>query len=189
MEVPKRAGKERIAYKGRIVEIVKQPMLVGGKRFDFELARRSPGVRLLIVKNNKILLTKEFRTELKKYDYRLPGGKVFDTIEEYHSALKKKGNVLVHALSAARRECREETGVTPIKIKHIHTSEAGATISWDLFYFLVSEFKAGKQSLGSGEAIYPEWHSFAEVEKMCLDGKIHEDRSVAVLLRFLLSSK
>ena len=34
-----------------------------------------------------IQLSKEFRSELNGYDYRLPGGKVFDTLEEY----EKKG--------------------------------------------------------------------------------------------------
>ncbi len=43
----------------------------------FETAVRSPGVRLIIVKDNQMLITKEFRGELDDYDYRLPGGKVF----------------------------------------------------------------------------------------------------------------
>jgi len=32
----------------------------------------------------KILLSREYRSELDRYDYRLPGGKVFDTLAEYH---------------------------------------------------------------------------------------------------------
>ena len=47
-----------------------------------KMVRRPPGVRALILNKNdnqKILLSKEFRYELDKWDYRLPGGKVFDT--------------------------------------------------------------------------------------------------------------
>ena len=94
MSIPVPSGKERIVYEGRIFEVVKQPMKVGNKEMEYELARRAPGVRLLIIKNNKILLTKEFRTEVNSYDYRLPGGKVFDTLAEYRRARESNTNIL-----------------------------------------------------------------------------------------------
>jgi 8-oxo-dGTP pyrophosphatase MutT (NUDIX family) len=72
----------------------------------FEIARRSPGVRLIICDKDKILLSKEFRKELKGYDYRLPGGKVFDTLKEYN---KNKKNIKKYTLVAAKNECEEET--------------------------------------------------------------------------------
>jgi hypothetical protein len=59
---------ENIVYQGRILEIVQKE--VGGK--IFEIARRSPGVRLIILKDESILLTKERRHEYNGYDYRLP---------------------------------------------------------------------------------------------------------------------
>lgn len=189
MDVPRPSGKEKIIYQSRLLEIVRQPMRIGRKKAEFEVARRSPGVRLLIVRGHNILLTKEFRSELGKYDYRLPGGKVFDSISEYHSALKRNKNILVHAINAAKKECVEETGIRPLKIKHVYTSKAGATIVWDLFYFLIPSFKAGKQKPGVGEVIHPEWYSFRAAEKMCLDGSVREDRTVAVLLRFLFKAR
>ena len=59
---------ETILYQGKIFAIVQQN--VGGK--SFEIARRSPGTRLLIPKDGRILLTKERRHEYNTYDYRLP---------------------------------------------------------------------------------------------------------------------
>jgi hypothetical protein len=45
-------------------------------------------VRIIIQnEEKKILLTKEFRYELDAYDWRLPGGKVVDTLDEYLSIL------------------------------------------------------------------------------------------------------
>src|SRR3989338_2174049 len=111
MSIPVPSGKERIVYEGRIFEVVKQPMKVGNKEMEYELARRAPGVRLLIIKNNKILLTKEFRTEVNSYDYRLPGGKVFDTLAEYRRARESNTNILSSAEEAALKECREEVGL------------------------------------------------------------------------------
>jgi len=58
MDVPKVVGDEIIVYSGRVFEIVRQPMKIGAKVVDFEIARRSPGVRLLVVRDGKILLVK-----------------------------------------------------------------------------------------------------------------------------------
>ncbi len=86
MDVPKVARGERIVYSGKIFEIVRQPMKIGAKVVDFEIARRSPGVRMLVVRDGRILLVKEFRTEHDGFDYRLPGGKVFDSLRDYKRA-------------------------------------------------------------------------------------------------------
>jgi hypothetical protein len=39
-------------------------------------------------------------------DYRLPGGKVFDTLKEYN---EHKDDIEKYALLSAKRECEEET--------------------------------------------------------------------------------
>lgn len=53
------------------------------------MVRRPPGIRALIVNKEKkqILLSKEFRYELNNWDYRLPGGKVFDSLNDYKKSL------------------------------------------------------------------------------------------------------
>ncbi len=183
-----KSGNEEIAYRSKMFEIIKRPMKVGNKILEFEIAKRSPGVRLLIIKKGKILLTKEFRYELDEYDYRLPGGKVFDSLEEYNSALKK--DIMPFAIRAAKKECLEETGLIPNKIRYFQTSQAGATIIWDLFYFIVEDFtESKKQSLEHGEVIRPEWKTFKEAKELCLNGKIKEDRTIGILLKFLMREK
>ncbi len=53
------------------------------------MVRRPPGIRALIVNNdNQILLSKEFRYELNDWDYRLSGGKVFESLNDYKVALE-----------------------------------------------------------------------------------------------------
>ncbi|MFA6190327.1 MAG: NUDIX domain-containing protein [Candidatus Staskawiczbacteria bacterium] len=179
-------GPEKIVYKGRIFEVVEQPMKVGDKSIVFEIARRSPGTRLIIVKENKILISKEFRSELNDYDYRLPGGKVFDTLEEYNKNISE--DILLFATNAAKKECREETGLVAKNIKHYATAKSGATVIWDLFYFIVDEFEENEvgQELETGEVINTEWKSFDEVKELCKDGKINEDRTLGVLFKFFL---
>lgn len=179
-------GPEEIVYKGKIFEVVKQPMIAGDKKVVFEIARRSPGTRLIIVNDNRMLITKEFRTELNEYDYRLPGGKVFDTLDEYNQNLSE--DILPFAIEAAKRECREETGLIVKNIKYFTTVKSGATVVWDLIYFIIddSEENGIGQELETGEVIDVEWKTFEEIKKLCKEGKINEDRSVGVLFKFFL---
>jgi 8-oxo-dGTP pyrophosphatase MutT (NUDIX family) len=180
-------GDEVVVYEGKIFEVVKQSFKAGDKEIVFETARRPPGTRIIIIKDRRILLTKEFRTEHNDYDYRLPGGKVFNTLEEYRKALKDKNDILPFAIGAAKKECLEETGIVANNLKYFQTAKAGATVEWDLLYFVVKDFKENKkQKLETGEVIFPEWKTFEEVKELCLKNKIREDRTVGVLLKFLL---
>lgn len=183
---PQKSGPEEVVYKGKMFEVIKQPMKIGEKRVDFEIARRSPGVRLIIVKDAKILITKEFRTELNDYDHRLPGGKVFDTLDEYKK--HESEDIMPLAKQAAKRECKEETGLIAKNIKHFATSHAGATVVWDLIYFVIDDFEESEsgQTLEPGEDIEIEWMSSKQVKKLCKNRDIKEDRTAGVLFRFFL---
>ena len=178
-------GPEEVVYRGAIFEVIKRPMNINGKKMIFEIARRSPGVRLIIVKKNQLLITKEFRSELGRYDHRLPGGKVFDTLGEYER--HRSQDMVPFALEAAKRECKEETGLIANSIKHFITTQAGATFVWDLLYFIIDEFENSEsgQELEAAEIITTEWKSFEEVKKMCTEGDISEDRTIGVLFKFL----
>lgn len=180
------ADKEKIVFKGRIFEIVHTPMKIGKKQVTFETARRAPGVRMLIIKEDKILLIKEYRPEFKGYDYRLPGGKVFDRLEQYDAARKNNKDMIAEGKKAVMREAEEEVGITPLKIKHIHTTAPNATVDWQLYYFLIKNFKVNKkQKLEHGEDITPLLKSMQEVKTMCLKNEIKEERSGYILLRFI----
>lgn len=179
-------------YKGRIIEVASYDVEYthDGKTgtYTAEIARRSPGVRLLIVdeKNRNILLAKEQRLEATNgWDYRLPGGKVFDRLGDYLPYADDENTLLDYAEKAADKECREETGLKIEDKKFLHKSVSGATIIWDLYYFLVTGFSAASQNLENGEHIFPDWYSMEAVRNMCLNGSIQEDRSVAVILRYL----
>ncbi len=175
-------------YSGKIVGVRRQLMKEPTRTLEYEWAYRSPGTRALIVKDNKILMIHEYRPAQKGYDYRIPGGKVFETLDEYEEALEKGQEYIEQA--AEKRiitECLEEAGIVAKKVKHIHTSTCGATMRWDLFCFRIEEFEEHPkgQHLDHGEIIEPTWKTFDEVEQMCLNKQIKEDRTVALLLRFI----
>lgn len=180
---------EKIVYQWRIIEVVEQTMKIGDTEKVFEFSRRSPGTRLIIVNDkHEILITKEYRNEIEKFDYRLPGGKVFDTLVEYNEALKMKADITEKAKEWAVREAREECGLQ-IKNPELFTiSKCGATVVWDLYYFVVREFvQLWSQKLEHGEHIALQWMNRNEVKKLCLSDESSEERSCAALNKFLAS--
>ncbi len=176
--------KENIVFQGKIVEVVHQFVKIDGRELVFEIAKRSPGVRLIICDKDKILLTKEYRKELKWYDYRLPWGKVFDTLIEFN---KNKGYIKKYARIAAKRECEEETWLTPKTLKLYYVSAAGATVERDLYYYIINKFvhHAQWQQLEHWEDIDVEWKTKKEILSLIRKWAMHEDRSVGILLRYL----
>lgn len=179
---------ETIKYQGKIIEVIEKEVDLGKTKKMFELARRSPGARLIIVRNNMVLLSKEFRHEVGGYDYRLPGGKVYDTLNEYNVALANGTDILEAAKTAAIKEAHEEVGIETTDVTHFHTSVCGATVVWDLFYFVVGEHTETEQHLEDGEDIYIEWTEREKVKEMCLNGSISEERSALVLLKYLAAN-
>lgn len=176
---------ETITHKGNIIEVVQKKININGKEKTFEFARRSPGTRLIIPKGNTILLSKEFRSEINGYDYRLPGGKVFDSLDVYNEAIENNVDINESAKVGAIKEAKEEVGINVKDLSLFHKSICGATVMWDLFYFVVNGFTEGEQNLEDGEDITFEFIDKEKVKEMCLDGSISEERSALVLLRFL----
>lgn len=187
MSVLEASGDEVIAYQGKIIEVVNQDMSGDGKTIMFEWARRAPGVRLILVDLDKkvVLLTKEHRYELGADDYRLPGGKVFDTLEAYNQFLQGREEVIVPACEKATQEAKQEVGVELQNPEHYHTSVCASTIEYDLYYFVGKDWSRGEQELEHGESIEVVEVSYDEARSLALDGSMSEERSALVLLRYL----
>ena len=180
---------KQVVYQGKIIEVIQEKVMYGNEERLFESARRSPGTRLIILTpNNKLIITREFRREHNNYDYRLPGGKVFDTLIEYNQALEKGEDISEKAKLAAAKEAREEVGIEAENLELFTVSKCGVTIDWDLYYFVVNNYKKNQsQELETGEDIKVTEVTPSEAIEICLDGRMQEDRSVAVLLKYFHS--
>lgn len=186
MESQPKSG-ETVAYSGKIFEIVELGQPDGRV---FEVARRAPGVRVIIADkaNKKVLLTKEFRKELNAWDYRLPGGKVFDTLDEYEAHRNSGNDILDAAKRKVKAEAAEEAGVTISDVQFIAKSILGATVEWDLYIFEALDWHESEdgQALEAGENIETgQWFTFNEIEKIVLDGTMQEERVALALLRWI----
>ncbi len=177
-----------VVYEGRIFEIVHQEVKIGEKSKTFEFARRAPGTRILLLSEDEtIVLTREFRRELGSYDLRLPGGKVVDTLKEFRSALDAGKDLTELAIQAAKRELREETGYVAKELELLGVSKCGATIEWDLYFFLCKKWEPPRTEFVplEDEDISVAWYSLEDARKFCLDGTISEERSAVRILRLL----
>lgn len=177
---------ERVV-KGKIFELVHLHQPDGRV---FEVARRAPGVRVIVADtaNKKVLLTREFRRELGKYDYRLPGGKVFDTLDEFEAFRASGDDIVEAAKRQAINEAQQEAGLTISELELYKKSVLGATIEWDLYVFEAKDWEpsAQGQELEVGEKIEADtWVGYHDAKQMILDGCMQEDRVGLVLLRWL----
>lgn len=178
---------EEIFSKGKLFELVHLRQDDGRV---FEVARRAPGVRLIIHDQLacKILLTKEFRQELGEWDYRLPGGKVFDSLDEFEAFRESGKDIVEAAKDQAVNEAQQEAGVEISSLELYKKSILGATVEWDLYVFETADWQLSVegQELEVGEKIEADnWMTYDEVRTMILDGSMQEERIALVLLQWL----
>ncbi|HEV2412448.1 MAG TPA: NUDIX hydrolase [Candidatus Saccharimonadales bacterium] len=181
--------KEIIYAKSRLFELVQLPQPDGRL---FEVARRAPGVRTIVAddKQRRVLLTKEFRREIKGYDWRLPGGKVFDSLEEYEAFRNSGKDIMPTALSKAKSEVAEEAGMDIDNLSFYKKSALGATVEWDLYVFATTTWRRHPlgQQLKEDEPtdiVGVEWQDVKSLEKMILEGAMQEERVALILLQWL----
>lgn len=190
----KRIKGQNVLYTGKYFEVFDQLVeyFEDGVSKDYliETVRRPPSIRSLIVdfKARKVLLTKEYRTELTSWDYRLPGGKVFETLEEFLSCIHSGQDIVPFANAKVDEEVLEEAGVV-VKSKELyHKSITGVTIHWDIYYYAIHDFEQSVSQLCAAEFIFPEWVGIDKAKEMCFSGEISEERSAMVLLKYLQDS-
>lgn len=177
---------EEVVFSGKLGEVVHTTQPDGRV---FERYRRAPGTRLVIVTPaKKVIMTREHRQETGNVDLRLPGGKVCDSLEAYHQLLASGRNIADAATEAAAKEASEEVGVSVRNLKLLARAAAGATVEWDLYYFMTDEYdeNAEGQRLEYGERIERVELGAQEIRHAINDGEMQEWRSVGVLLGIVL---
>lgn len=184
---------QEIFARGKMFELVHEIQPDGRV---FEIARRAPGVRLIIANKEKgeVLLTKEFRRELGTHDFRLPGGKVFNTLGEYEAYRNGSNDILAAAESQAKLEAAEEAGIDIRTLELVRKSALGATVEWDLYVFEATNWHLHKngQQLKDDEPqdiVGVGFYSYADVENKILSGKVQEERIALILLQWIHKQK
>ena len=108
-------------------------------------------------------------------------------LDELLGLIRKEFNpiILEKAKEAAIREGIEEAGIKPLEMEFISISRCGGSFEWDLYYFLVKKYEIVGQKLEEHEKIESIQVSRDELLQLALSGGMQEDRSVAVVLKYL----
>jgi 8-oxo-dGTP pyrophosphatase MutT (NUDIX family) len=125
---------------------------------------------------------------LAEWDWRLPGGKVFDSLDDYESHRKSGDDIVEAAKKQAINEAQQEAGVEVSALELYKKSVLGATVEWDLYVFEATSWQLSVhgQELEVGEKIEADnWIRFDEAKQMILDGKMQEERIALILLQWL----
>jgi ADP-ribose pyrophosphatase YjhB (NUDIX family) len=178
---------EKIMYQGRMIEIVEESIETDGKIKLHESGRRAPGVRLIIMTpDGEFLISKEMRPSIGM-DYRLPGGKVFDSLVEYNEFLATNPTdeiILEKAKEAAIKEGEEEMGIKATDVEFFCKSRCGGSFEWDLYYFIVKKYEETKQRLEDAEKIEVVKVNKEKLKELAFSGQMNEDRSVGILAKY-----
>ena len=187
---------EKIVYENGIFEFVNEEKdyVINGETRTIKrsFVRRPPGIRAIIENDkNEILLSKEYRYELETFDYRLPGGKVFDNLEDYKKSIEDN-TLLDYVYKTVAKEVKEEVGIEIKNPVLYHVSHAGASVTWDLYYFTIKDYEIinNGQELEENEIVDGfVWKNYSEIIKMCREKQIHEERTIGVLLSYILEKQ
>lgn len=180
------SNQDEIVFEGILGEVVHTAQSDGRV---FERYRRAPGVRLIVVNpDGKLIMTRERRQETGNVDLRLPGGKVCDSMAEYHELLTSSADLTDAASRAAIKEGREELGLELRNLQLVTKAAAGSTVEWDLYYFMTHDYVLAEkgQQLEAGEEIETVELTPDEVRQAIADGQMQEWRSVGILLGLVL---
>ena len=156
----------RLIYRAKIFNLnavrMKAP---GGHRFQHEIIVH-PGAAVIIpiLKDERFVLIRQFRTAVGKYLWEFPAG----TLEDREAPL-----------ACAKREIIEETGFRAKKWRKLTSFYPAPGISTEFMHiFLASELIPSEMSLDQDEFIERHIVSFKRLQKMILSGTIVDAKTM-----------
>ncbi|MGN0812378.1 MAG: NUDIX domain-containing protein [Candidatus Coproplasma sp.] len=164
----------QLVYDGKILSLyVDDVRLPDGKQSKRECVRHCGGACVLIIKDGKIALVKQYRYLYGKEIYEIPAGKM-DEGEQPEMA--------------AKRELKEETGYKA-EVKHlldIYPTPGYTDEVIHIFYAENGEYVG--ERLDEGEFLNCEFFTVDKVLKMIEEGEICDAKTVSAVYKYLYES-
>ncbi len=170
MEFTEKTLKSETIYKGKVITVLKDDVeLSDGKKSLREVVRHSGGVVILALKEDKILMVRQFRYPSKVTMLELPAGKL-----EYGEA----------PFPAAKRELEEETGYIAEKWTDLGFVLTSPGYSDEKLYLYKAEnLKFVGCHLDDGEILEPLEFDKEQVFEMIKTGEISDAKTLCAILR------
>lgn len=153
--IPENAEK---VFSGQIFDVYHwQQEMFDGSFETFEMLKRADTVKVIAIKDDKIVVLDEEQPHHKPF-LDIPGGR-HDHEEESE-------------LEAAKRELLEETGMTFSSWKLLSVEQPHTKIDWLVYVFLATDFVGQtEQKLDAGEKINVKLFSLEEIKNLIGDPK------------------
>ena len=162
-------------YDGKIISLnLDEVELPDGSTSFREYVKHSGGAAILLIKDNKVLLVKQFRYAYNKEIYEIPAGK-----------LNKDEDPKV----AATRELEEETGY---KAELVHMADIYPTPGYTdeiIHIYHAQKYEFVGQKLDEGEFLNCQFIDIETVLKMIESGEIADAKTIIAVYKYLLSQK
>lgn len=160
---------EHVIYQGKIITVKNDKVLLPNNKESFREKICHPGgACVLAIKDEKVLLIKQFRYAYDQVIYEIPAGKL------------EKGE---DPLLAAKRELKEETGYIADQLKPLFTiyPTPGYTDE-KLYLYLAKDLKEGECCPDEDEFVTRVWIDKKEAFKMAQEGTINDAKTLIALL-------
>lgn len=180
--VDRPAGDERVRYRGDRIALLDRPVAGPDGVERVETARRSPGVRHLVVDDGALLLLPDGPQGPGDPTWRLPGGPAFDSLPAYEAA--RDADRVAEAVGEAASELlASAVGLAPVTTERPFVLSAGPGVDAPLHYVVVSAHRAARRQ--PAEPAEANWVAFDDARAACLDGRVSEARSALAVVRWL----
>ena len=162
--------KSQTVYCGKVVTLeVDDVLLPNGNKGIRECVRHSGGAAVLLVRDGKVLLVKQYRYPYGKEIYEIPAGKL------------NKGE---EPLKAAQRELEEETGYQAELVHALDVYPSPGYTDEIIHIYFASEVKEGKLNPDDDEFINHEFIGFDKVLEMIEIGEICDSKTIAAVYKY-----
>jgi len=162
----------KTVYEGKVLSVVLDEVLEpSGVRTVREVVRHQGSAVVLPVDDTqsepRVLLEEQFRYAANETLWEVPAGRI-DSGES--------------SLEAAKRELLEETGFTATRWKHaFYFFASPGFLAERMDVFLARGLKAGEAQPEDDERIKVKFFPLSTAVRMCLNGKIHDAKTLAAI--------
>lgn len=165
----KKINSNRI-YSGKILNVdVDEVELPNGEKSVRECVRHCGGAAVILEKDGKILLVKQFRYLYNKAVYEIPAGKLEAGEDPY---------------TGAARELEEETGYRAKLKKEFEMYPSPGYTDEVIHVFRALSYEYVGQKLDEDEFLNCEFLSIGQIDKMIESGEICDGKTLAAFYKF-----
>lgn len=166
----KTISSERV-YVGRVINLrVDKVMLPNGNTGFREIVEHNGGVGIVAVKEDSVLLVRQYRKPVESVLYEIPAGKLEKNEDPY---------------DCAYRELEEETGYVPGELKLLNVIYPSPGFSGEkLYIYLALNLNMGKLNRDEDEFMDSDFYKIYKVMDMIKNGTIQDAKTIVGMLSY-----